>query len=221
MRLTLTMKPIAALAFIFALTTSVSFSQTAPPKPPAATSEEAKVLSEVMGFMLGQTVVENARMKAVADRAEAGKVFDFASAKTKADIATRRKILEEFMATSKSAEVFLDGMEKTLRAQLATARGSNAAKEEMVAGFMKGMNKKLPLKKAIHSADRTCAATAGEIYALLDAEWGSWKADGKGVITFKKKPALDKFNAGLKTIREALAKQDAAEKQLAAIEQKK
>lgn len=215
------MKTLIIFAFITLLTASMSSAQTSAPKPPAAASNESKAEAEVAGSITAQLVIHSARLRAASDRFGTAKVTNFASAKTKADIATRRKLVEEYVAASKSVDAFCDGLEKTIRTEL-TAKGvSNAAAEKSVVEYMTGFKKTAQITKEIRNAERTSISTVGEIYGLLDAEWGNWSADKKGMLLFKKKAALDKLNALHKTIKDAYDKQEAAEKRLAAIRAKK
>lgn len=215
------MKTFAAFALIASLATSMSFSQTTAPKQPAAEKSEAHVLAGVLGSLTGQITVHSVRVRAAFDRVGKEKVLEFGTVKTKGDIAARRKIVDEYVAASKTLEAYLDGMERNVRTELATAKVSAADTEKFVADYMRGHNKTAAVTKEIVGAQRTSVSTSGEIYALLDAEWGNWSADKKGMLIFKKKPALDKLNALHKKIKDSVDKQDAAEKRLAETRGKK
>ena len=211
------MKTLAAFGLVTLLTTSISYSQTTAPKQPAAEKTEGYVLGEVLGHITGQMVSHGVRVRAASDRVATGKILDFGSVKTKAEIAARRKIIDDYVATSKAADVYLDGIERSLRTELATAKVSTAVAEKSVADYMKGVNKTAAVRKEIMNAERATISTAGEIYALLDAEWGNWSADKKGMLLFQKKAALEKLNALHNRMKGSIDKQLAAEKRLAEI----
>ncbi len=211
------MKTLTAIGLVTLLTTSISYSQTTAPKQPAAEKTEDYVLGEVIGNITGQMVSHGVRVKTASDRVATGKVLEFGSVKSKAEIAARRKIIDDYAATSKAADVFFDGIERSLRTELATAKVSTAVAEKSVAEYMKGVNKTAAVRKEMMNAERATISMAGEIYALLDAEWGNWSVDKKGMLLFQKKAALEKLNALHNAMKVSIDKQFAAEKRLAEI----
>lgn len=126
-------------------------------------------------------------------------------------IASRVVVIKKFDEANENLVQLVKNLEPRIRAELEKEGFPKTNRDEFVNGFLKSANVDLTL--TVRQCDTDLAAAMQKIMALLDREWGAWKAEN-GAINFNRVPATEEYNGLISKIDELGERQATAQQEL-------
>jgi hypothetical protein len=131
--------------------------------------------------------------------------------KSREAIASRVAVVKKFGEANASLSRTLDGMEKRVRVELEQEGVPVRQREQFVTGFLKSAN--LDLNRTIRKCDAELVTTLLNMLAVLDREWGAWKAENGSVI-FNRDPVIEEYNKLVEALDDIAERQTTAQQEL-------
>ncbi len=131
------------------------------------------------------------------------------------EIERDRQIIREFISTNERLSDTLQNGEGFIRAELATAKISPAAREVVLERYAKTQKPLLPFQLKIREYDAAIGQNALAVLNLLEVSWRSWtRDDATGRIDFDNSVTLETFKSYVAKIVDAAEGRKQAEDDL-------
>lgn len=145
--------------------------------------------------------------------------MDAASLKSKKDIALRRALVREFIASNQQlAEVFQNS-ERDLSANLRAEGVPPGSLPPMAKGFFDSLRQQNPIVQKIREQDMAYGVIILQWLDLVETEWGSWTVENDE-LTFTNQAAKELNSKFLADLEEIGAVQEEAQRQMLELQKK-
>jgi hypothetical protein len=126
-------------------------------------------------------------------------------------IAARVVTVKKFGEANDNLSKVLEGLESRVRTEIEKEGIPAKNREQFVSGFMKSAN--LETNRVIRRCDSELVTTLLKMLAVLDREWGAWKAKDESVL-FDRPPAIEEYNNLVTELQDIAARQSTAQQEL-------